>query len=575
MATNKKVALTYWNRLEPRPRSPEIARSLAACVRDPLWMLTRQWQFGEFRGEDAGSPAYVQMAARTAPFLGWRPSDGNGAWRPIERPLEDEVATEGFTLDLATRVELGQAFASALQAQGLSAAEYAGVLSALGDAFPLRDDEILPADAAARRFHDLCAERVIDGGDLYLAYRAGAALPADQVLIDNTSAIDAALAMLAEDVEATLGAVGRADAPAWNPHTLQYEADVAVALPSGGAAVLRADPDRDATFEWFAFDLLRRDDTVAVDEDAITKRRASYLPMHVRFKGMPNRRWWDFERGTTDFGAIKPDRRDLAKLLVMDFMLIHGNDYFVVPLNLPTGSVTAIDELLVHDVFGGITDVQHADRAEASPAARWSCFTLASTASGAAPTSLFLLPPSAGASRISSDALEDVRFVRDEQANYVWAIEHATENGIGLAWLGHERSVAQSAGEPKPVEPVTTAALRYRLQSFVPRHWLPLIPVSLDPLAGETAFELGRMVRPDGSVPEPAGRVLTPEGLNPYRVREEVVPRTGARVVREPIRTRWLAGETLLWTARRTLVGRGEGSSGLAYDTAVAKPPTA
>ena len=42
-----------WNRLEGRPRSADFERSLRAEVRDPLWFLTRQWQFGEFEGEDA------------------------------------------------------------------------------------------------------------------------------------------------------------------------------------------------------------------------------------------------------------------------------------------------------------------------------------------------------------------------------------------------------------------------------------------------------------------------------------------------------------------------------------------
>ena len=30
-------------------------RALRVEVRDALWMLTRQWQTGEFQGEDAGS----------------------------------------------------------------------------------------------------------------------------------------------------------------------------------------------------------------------------------------------------------------------------------------------------------------------------------------------------------------------------------------------------------------------------------------------------------------------------------------------------------------------------------------
>ena len=33
-------------------------------MRDPLWMLTRQWQFGEFRGEDAASPVTARIAYR-------------------------------------------------------------------------------------------------------------------------------------------------------------------------------------------------------------------------------------------------------------------------------------------------------------------------------------------------------------------------------------------------------------------------------------------------------------------------------------------------------------------------------
>ena len=33
-------------------------------MHDPLWMLTRQWQLGEFEGEDSGSPIYVKLDYR-------------------------------------------------------------------------------------------------------------------------------------------------------------------------------------------------------------------------------------------------------------------------------------------------------------------------------------------------------------------------------------------------------------------------------------------------------------------------------------------------------------------------------
>src|SRR5512138_2951260 len=34
--------------------------SLQARVSDPLWLLARQWQFGEFQGSDSGSPVIAR-----------------------------------------------------------------------------------------------------------------------------------------------------------------------------------------------------------------------------------------------------------------------------------------------------------------------------------------------------------------------------------------------------------------------------------------------------------------------------------------------------------------------------------
>ena len=58
-------AITTWNRLESRPRSQNFDRALRAEVRDALWMLTKQWQMGEFRGSDAGSPVFAKLLLST------------------------------------------------------------------------------------------------------------------------------------------------------------------------------------------------------------------------------------------------------------------------------------------------------------------------------------------------------------------------------------------------------------------------------------------------------------------------------------------------------------------------------
>src|SRR5215208_6507953 len=111
-------SITYWNRLEPRPRAPSISQSLSARVRDPLWILTRQWQFGEFQGEDAASPSYVQLSGHTSQFAGWRPQ--GQPTRPLTdgAPLEELVESEPLTPDRSSRVELGQTFEQLLDQTG-------------------------------------------------------------------------------------------------------------------------------------------------------------------------------------------------------------------------------------------------------------------------------------------------------------------------------------------------------------------------------------------------------------------------------------------------------------------------
>ena len=53
--------ITRYNRLESRPRTDNFTRALRAEVRDALWMLCKQWQMGEFAGDDAGSPVGAKI----------------------------------------------------------------------------------------------------------------------------------------------------------------------------------------------------------------------------------------------------------------------------------------------------------------------------------------------------------------------------------------------------------------------------------------------------------------------------------------------------------------------------------
>src|SRR6185503_20362699 len=120
------------------------------------------------------------------------------------------------------------------------------------------------------------------------------------------------------------------------------------------------------------------------------------------FKGMPNKRWWHFEPGGTDFGDVQVDRRDLAKLVVMDFMLVHGNDWFVIRFEMETGTLCRVTSLEVRDVFGGVTAIQRADTGVPSPGGAGPCIRPRSRGARTSPTSSFSLLPRARSSSPAS-----------------------------------------------------------------------------------------------------------------------------------------------------------------------------
>src|SRR5262245_37359294 len=59
-------SITSWTRLEPQCADADMTTSSSARLFDPLWMLTRQWQMGEFQAEDAGTPIQARVRATTA-----------------------------------------------------------------------------------------------------------------------------------------------------------------------------------------------------------------------------------------------------------------------------------------------------------------------------------------------------------------------------------------------------------------------------------------------------------------------------------------------------------------------------
>ena len=552
-------SITYWSRVEPRARAQSIAESVAARVRDPLWFLARQWQLGEFAGEDAATAAFAQVEVGVGGLRAWSADDA-GQRRLGGGPLEPSALAEGFAeTDLSLAVELGLVFERALGDQPDLVEAFRGAFGFASA--PERDVE-------AARFVEVATERVTHGLDLLrAAEQAAPGLPPAPALAPaDEGVVRAALDELRNWVAETVGTVGGGDARSWDAERLEYALQVTGDHPAGGDVALTAHPARDGRCGWYSFDEEPQPGPGGGPGDAVTRIRRSVIPGNVTFRGMPNARFWAFESGTTNLGAIRPEKREVAKLVVLDFLLVHSNDWYVLPFRQPLGTLARVESLVQHDVFGGVVSIERAGGGPAAAGTRWTLFSTSLAGRDGVADYLFL-PPSVGTAAQRSDVVEEVRFVRDEMANIAWGVERVVENAIGEPWPAHERALP--AGEPT-TGPASDGSLSYRIQTDVPENWIPFVPVAVNVGRRDVQLERGVLLRSEDEPPrEPAGRILRPtESPGRYRLREEELPRTGLRVARTVNRARWVDGSTYVWIAREKRLEGREERSGLLFDVA-------
>jgi hypothetical protein len=566
--------------------------SLEARVADPLWLLARQWQLGEFAATDGGSPVQARLRAERAQVSRWlpgRPAGTSNGRRltPLEEPLETLVEREGAgpPRDEGARVaaEAGLAFLRLLEAEGLASKYRADYL---------RDYPIDRPTAAQRerldpdslRLLDVVATRAPHGGKLYADLAAalrptgggGGSLPDSPAIDpgDDTTKVTALAETWLRWYDEVLAPAGTAK-EAWTPERLEYEFALG-ARTASGQAVLTAAQYANGHLDWYSFDV-HPTATLGAGADSLpTKIVRTVIPAPVRYRGMPQPRFWEFEDEVTNFGAVEAAADDLGRMLLMEFALVYGNDFFVIPVDLGIGSLCETRSLVVTDSFGERTLIRSARESDGA-GGEWSMFDISPDRREPAPTGarreLFFLPPVLGPS-LQGDPVEDVLFMRDEMANLAWAVERSAEGPGGStidrfeAYQERRRREEQAA---ESAEPGSTAPkvgpLEYAIMSEVPDHWFPLVPVATG--SGAVALRLaGVASHPQGNAP--LGRLLQPYGS--VLIQEEEVPRTGARVTRAYQYARWTDGSTHLWIGRRKRPGRGEGSSGLRFDKAEPAP---
>jgi len=607
--TKEKIfPLTFaWSRLEGRPKSNNFDRALKAEVRDALWMLTRQWQLGEFEGDDAGSAVTAKICTSSVELDKYKAD--NQSVQPFDKSVPFEAKVEQRQLPFSTfqqdisldiRLIMGRRWFQLLKDKGLLASTKKFFLDHYGIKKPdpaHKEDAAVCAHQETWQQFNAVAGRMIDGAKLYFELKSNKVphyydLP-DFPLAGPFNAFDDLEKTYRDWFDDLFYQPADPVNDAWAPDHLEYQFAIS-ATEATSEKVMHAEEYYHGHLDWYNVDVTKDTNSlgelpegtpVTVPPKKITQ---SLIPAPVQFEGMPNTRWWSFEDSRTNYSYIKPDTTELSKLLLIEFGLIYANDWYLIPYKLPVATLTKIKGLTLTNSFGENFWIDPAGSGSAGDSLRWNMFSMKVDSERPSPTDTDLLLLPTVPKIQESKPLEEILFIRDEMANMVWGVEAIIPLPGGGSKSGFEASneyhgflqklIDDSVVVPVPDPPAKDgdeeAKIRYEVMNVIPENWIPFIPVHVQGSNREVQIQRAAMPRILIGNPEKPDKIrprtsLLQVGLaakDPYFIHEEEVPRSGVRVAQAYKRARWNGGKVFVWFGVHKTTGRGEGSSGLGFD---------
>lgn len=592
-----KNALLTWFRIQPSPLGEDIAESLRSEARDGLWLLARQWQLGEFAGEDAGTAAFSYVSGHSAPLQKLASTSmPPGNFQQDKQPLNTEIEKLPPEFSLDIRMESGRRWQKMLLQAGFGAAWDIFRKNAILQ-FTLPSEEPDPdnpewaaisQDPYRQMLAALAGGRIIDGKQLleeFSTRKASDFLSGSAISKEGKKEVDILAEKWIQWLEEKLGITPKPSTLYWDPTRLEYRAWAAASLPEG-AAVIDAPEHHGQPMNWYTWEQSQeaKEGLAQMSAHGAIRYRKVYIPREVTFPGMPRARWWEMEDGGIDLGNINAASTDTGLLLLTEFSLLYSNDWLLIPFSVQAGHLTQVSSLRVTDVFGVQSTVSPAT--SHIPSGEWDLFHLNGESSSNLSNWLFL--PSSANNWLQSAPLEEIHFIRDEMANMVWAMENIISDGLGNGTDGKnaakqlEDMLQKLSGNPEEANEAlnpNSAQIRYVLGNTVPPNWIPFVPVRLAADGSSPKMVLRRAAIPRllGNQPpsriRPRTQVLRElvTGGRRHDIEEEEIPVTGLTIRQVWRRARWTDGKVITWLAREKTQGRHFMGSGLQFDQVVDK----
>ena len=627
---NNYTADTTKPRLETRTRQYDVTDALRFRVHDPLWMLSRQWQMGEFRGNDAGTAMSVRATVNYTPIAKYQLGKDGGrtvsasADTPIE-PLVEQIDREITPL---VRVESAVYFLDLLQDDPSvqDVKKLAGklvensLLKLDASAFSMERSSIPDTGGRVKAFTDSRNTRLLRfkaayAGNIFDGYKLY------QCLKNKTDLkLPAGLAIPAGVSTAYCKWFGERYLPnsskksAWDPRSLghQFKAE----HPFG---VYTAEDYAGGRVSWYSFDLEKTQNKTST---ATKVRVIDSLPTLASYPGSPNKRLWQFEDQKVFMGN-STGMQAKGNIAFLQYATMYANDWMLFPLKTEVGQYVEVKSIEVYDSFGLRVDqvgpvrkLFRAGKNDPKPSTfgqRWEMFTNApiQQESPTAESAEGLLFPPALARTLEGEPIEEVNILRDEMANMVWGVETRIDDCCGshldASLLASEveqfvedtyqkdvetarLSVRHDEEGDTVVQTGYNAEYKYTLMTGVPLNWIPFVPQHIKSdaekrrfkglLGGrEVVFRRGKMpcffdkdyypVRPMSSILKVETSQTSGNAVaeTPLFLDEEQVQGVGTLIVKNCQRSRWIGGKTYTWMGYSKQIKNTQGVSGLEYDT--------
>ena len=574
---------TIFARFEPRTRDDHFTEALSFKTFDPMWFLTRQWQYGRFEGNDCGSPITAKVKVKRTLVDALEVHDTQEEYTN-NRPLEYDVEKVNRDITPFVRVESALYFTRMLKRKCLHAKE---VLEKLMREIPLSrfETEEQGSDDTVENLKQITNDKLeklykIYGSKTFDGYRLFEMIDHGRLAEYNSfdGFIDASQCYYRWFIRKYMPRHGeRMDNP-WSSQKLGYD----FSLKVSGVEYEAHDYDS-GSLSWYSFDT---SDKKRDFRESDTKY-LSYLPTPALYPGSPRRNLWEFEDSRVSFGDLEGQGYSfLANAVIMQYVSMYGNDWLQMPLEVENGTVADIMCVLVKDTFGEYLCIDHnaqendGNLPNAGFIDRWAMFQNTSPQAYVredfSSSKGFFVPPTISRGEIGRP-VEEVHFLRDEMANMVWAVEENINDGCGGVRSGKtmadkiEDILKKQEGDEVAVD--EDAEYSYLFQNRVPVNWIPFIPQKIKGEIRDILFRRGRMpvfynggyhsVRPSTSIlrtTKENGRVI------PFVVNEEELSAVGVKVMLTPQRVRWYNGESFMWYGLSKKFGGLQLNSGLMSD---------